>query len=169
MKLKEIKQLLHIAGEWKTIFLPQKCLILRINSYPLYQTTQVLRSQKSEWLQSSSVFTIHFNQSIKNIRIRKSKESVSLTAASLVFYSFAQAIKKWKYLERTQQFLHKPALCSRVLQEYILRNGKQCSIQSSMASTLNSSRTLLMVLAKFDSPSLEQFQGIFSKYLAEFI
>lgn len=31
MKLKEIKQLLHIAGEWKTTFLPQKCLILRIN------------------------------------------------------------------------------------------------------------------------------------------
>lgn len=170
MKLKEqLKQLLHIAGKWKAIFLPQKCLILRINSYPLYQTTLVLRSQKSEWLQSSSMFTIHLYQSIHKKYMRNSKESISLTAATLVFYSFAQAIKKWRCLERIQQCLHKPALCSRALQESIPRNGKQCRTQSGMASTLNSSRTWLMVLAKFDSPSLEPFQGIFSKYWAEFI
>lgn len=83
-------------------------------------------------------FYVHYslNQSIKNIRIRNSKESISLTAATLVFYSFAQAIKKWRCLERIQQCLHKPALCSRALQESIPSNGKQFRTQSGMASTL---------------------------------
>lgn len=62
---------------------------------------------------------------MKDMRTRKSKETVSLTAAKLVFHPFAQAIRKWKYLERTLQFLSKPGLHIRMIQKYILRNGIQ--------------------------------------------
>lgn len=44
---------------------------------------------------------IYTSQSIKDRGTRKSKETASMTTSKLVFYPFAQAIKKWKYLEKT--------------------------------------------------------------------
>lgn len=86
MKLKEIKQLLHIAGEWKNhIFTPEmsdsenKLLSTLLDNIGL---------KKSEWLQ----FCVHYSlQSIHKKYKNQETKNVSLTAS--LAYSFAQAIK----------------------------------------------------------------------------